>query len=147
MTSSDLWTVRPMRDGDRSFVTHSWITNYKANSFLGNQTKKGFEEGMLPFVEQALDEDGCMVACAKEASEVILAYLCYRVPNVVHFAYTKSGFRRNGIQRSLFESAGLKEGDPINASHYNHTARRLQERFPWLGFNHFEFYRMPKRVP
>lgn len=59
-----------------------------------------------------------MIACDNDDKDLVLGYICCE-PGLLHFAYTKSTYRQQGIMRRLLKESGFKYGDVIKCTHWS----------------------------
>jgi GNAT superfamily N-acetyltransferase len=93
-------TVRAFAESDRNFIRSSWLRSYR--------TLAQYVERELYFavhhrlIDALLERSDCFVAASREDSDHVLAY-AVGVPGVLHYAYTKSAYRRQGLARRLVD--------------------------------------------
>tara|TARA_Y100001973_G_C5130868_1_gene297706 strand:+ start:472 stop:1068 length:597 start_codon:yes stop_codon:yes gene_type:complete len=124
--------IRPADHNDQNLIYSSWLKSYAALN--KDQPKMVVWKLHAPVVKQLLERSVTLVACDKEEGDNVYAWMCAeRTPKffVLHFAYTKSMFRRWGLQKALVRGFDYKKGEAVMCSHRSHLIKSLKK----LGHN------------
>lgn len=110
--------IRPARDGDWSFIVHSFIETYAMSHYGGPFNENEMWAAYIPVVERLRKRPTLRVsvACSTENDDQILGYLLCEVSGiwpVLHFAYVKSLFRGLGVLKALLDAIGIDLGKPF----------------------------------
>lgn len=117
-------TIRPANPADLSFIYSTMLKSLRFDSEIGKSVRSNvfFREYRL-VLDQILLNSETLIACDQQDPEVIYAYLIYKLPDVIEYAFTKQAFRNLGLQNKLYKSSGLcKE---LFATHKTETAQRI----------------------
>jgi hypothetical protein len=132
--------IRKAKGEDIDYITSTWLRSvyehsrhdFKKDVFYPNHNRMIKER--LPFLK-------CLVACNPEDEDQIYGYLVFN-PGVVHFAYTKSFFRRFGVFNGLIKEAGINPVE-IHASHKGPMYEFLKSKHQII-FNPYQFIEVTK---
>lgn len=135
--------VRQMSLDDVPFVFSSWLRSYADSDFAKAHRKQIYFQLHHAVIERCMARPSTtvLVACSPSDETQILGFLvAERLPGapvaqlpehrtVVHFGYTKSPLRRQGVMAALMKSAEL---DPNNSffSHKTWATDTLQKKWP-----------------
>lgn len=123
---SDLVTIRPANEDDRSFIFATWLRGlYYGGTFFSEIPKDVFMENYHKIIDKIISSPNTRisVACLKEDPSVILGYSVYRKSgenNVLDWIFVKSAWRLIGIAKSL-TPAGVTA-----VSHLTKVAKKLK---------------------
>lgn len=99
----------------RSFILDSWLSSYKLSKWAGCVPNNLYVPTHEVAIEQLLGRGARVRAIvAKDAPDQLLAWVCYEPWQrglVVHYAYCKEIYRRNGLVKGLLADIGYKYGD------------------------------------
>ena len=125
---------------DTAYVVSSWLRSYadarEIRDYLRavhNGRKEPFYDAYRPTVEALIARSQVLIACLPEHSDAIVGYAVLEEPRFLHWAYTKSAFRRLGVARFLLgDFAAL----PLIVSHPSPLVRlppnwSYQSRHRW----------------
>lgn len=142
-----VWKIRDIREGDLPFVFQTWLKSFKTDSHFAHRIRDTvyFPNHHL-IVEILLERATTLVACLEDDEDVILGYLTFerdlRGMPVLHYAFVKEAWRRNGVARSLYAASGLPADlESVHLSHANRfwfsTRDRpgLEDQFPGAIYN------------
>lgn len=133
--SEERWNIRNAIESDISFVYSTWLRSYKGDSALGLSCKPTvYFLNYNRVIDWILSQEDTqiLVACKPDEPEVIFGYLIYQ-PGVMHYAFTKEPFSRQGIARSLYRHAD----EPKTYTHKTFYIRPITEKHTELTFNPF----------
>lgn len=112
----------------RPFILDSWLGSYKRSRWAGCIPNNLYVPTHEVAIEQLLGRGAKVRAVvAKDAPDQLLAWVCYETWSrglVVHYAYTKEIYRRNGLVKGLLADLGYKYGDPAY-----HTFRTQDSKY------------------
>lgn len=135
-------TVRPFRDKtDKEFLFSTWLRNYKHSSYFAKRIRPHvFFAGHHAIIDHLLRKPAVKiaVACPRGDSETILGYLAYELKEdaapVVHFVFVKQAFRKMGVARTLFQSAGIDPGS-IRFTHWTYPVDDAIKKWPEIIYD------------
>ena len=133
--------IREFRTEDIPFITNSWLTSFRDQSFFTRDIPKHIYfkcHGELASRILQRHTSLTLVAASKEDSDIIIGYLVTektRGYDIVHYVYVKRAFNGLGICKLLFGAAGEFE----YASHLTRSGKSLIEKLdlkycPYLLF-------------
>ncbi len=117
-------TIRPMADGDLSFVMSSWKKSNRDSSKLPNGL---YFNVMQHRIHGILEDDKTklLVATAKASPDFIMGWACAN-RGILHYAYTRQSFRRARVATRLLDALGLLE--PLTVTHWTHSAEGVSKK-------------------
>lgn len=123
-------SIRPMEAGDRTFIIDSGHRSIRKHPIAADM-----EPGFYGIVLGALlDKWTTIVAVDPDEPAVVLGWLVYRESKTVGWAFTKPWWRGRGVQRALFEHAGIgREFDLLFPTRTKPKRWRIRFR-PYLTF-------------
>ncbi len=97
----DLVEFRPMLPGDHNFVRSSWLRSHRAVCEWA--PRDAYFRLHHDVVEGLLERATCIVAASKSDADQILGWACGEPGErpLLHYAYVKQTFRRQGLGREL----------------------------------------------
>lgn len=101
---TNLMTLRPMERGDRSFILATFLRGlYYGNSLFRLIPSKIFYPRYHDIVERLIDSPNSitMVACLKDAPEVVLGYSIVTNSTRLDWVFVKRPWRKIGIAKLL----------------------------------------------
>lgn len=107
MSMSHLCEMRRYQSTDESFVYATWLKGlYFGNELINQVPQKLYYKAYHQVIERILERPQVQVVCAclKEDPDVILSYCVTEEERVLHWVFTKSGFREMGIAKSIIPS-------------------------------------------
>lgn len=127
--------IRKAVPTDLDFITASWLNSHhetqkrdlKKDIYYTNHNRMIKER--MPFMK-------CLVACNPEDENQIYGYLVFNNPNTLHFAYTKSYFRKLGVFKNLLSEAGIQI--PVTVTHKAPSYKALEGKYSFI-FNPYLF--------
>lgn len=123
--------IRPNNPDDLSFIYATWLRGtYYGNDWFQQMERKTYFKEYTEVVRNILHKDRTqiLIAAMADTPDIILAYSVYE-PGILHYVFTKSAWRSQGIARKLI---------PVNTTHYTHLTH-MGKRFKpkdWI-FNPF----------
>lgn len=108
MNPKSEWSIRISDENDLPFIYSTWMKSYRYDSLIGKGCRSSiFYKEYTRVIDHILIQDNTIVyvACHNDSSRVIFGYLVSQ-PDILHYAFTKEDFFRNGIAKSLYEKAG-----------------------------------------
>lgn len=132
-----LITYRPAAAEERPFILNSWLRSWHGTHYAGPLPDTEFYAAYHAAIEGLLSRPGTEALCAVDAgAEVgdhsLFGYLVVergRAPApmqaVVHYAYVKEPFRRQGVFKSLLVAAGISPRGPWAYTYRTPIAGRL----------------------
>ena len=122
--------IRELVGSDVPFIFRSWITSYRRSAFAKGIRDRVYFAHQHRLIEAILRRGRVRVAYVLNDPDTIIGYLVLtEEPNVLHYAFVKSPFRREHVLTSL-----IPEGDWFY-SHRSDDSDRIIGRFPQLTFN------------
>ena len=130
-------TYRAATAGELPFVFHSWLRSFQGTHYAGPLPDDLYYEAYHTAIERLLARPGVRVLCAVDAGaepgeRALFGYLVIEPATtgqpfqaVVHYAYVKEPFRRNGVFKSLLTAAGVKPTGPLAYTFRTPIAGRL----------------------
>lgn len=100
--------IRPFnRITDEAFLFDSWLRSFYNNSPFTKFVSWGeYSSRHYELIKQLVAKSTISMAAMANEPDVIIGYLVYE-PRVLHYAYTKEGFRSFGICNKLIKHANL----------------------------------------
>lgn len=111
--------IRPAVGTDVPFVADSWLESFRMSHAAGPVPMDLYWPLYREIIARALQRPNmrCLIACNPEDESQIYGYLCHEVSDtgvpVIFYCFTKQVFRRVGVQRALFEAAGIKANERL----------------------------------
>jgi len=94
-------------DGDDlHFVLSSWLQSYRLSSPCINIPPHVYFKEQESKIKNLIVDSQLLIACNKLDPGQIFGWACFQ-PDVFHYVYVKSTFRKNGIARELFRRSGM----------------------------------------
>ena len=116
--------IRPACTDDLPLLLNSWLKSYRnAPAVTTVPNELYFDEGMgqKARILSLLGECETRVACDPEDHEVVYGWITFEptldLPTIVHYAYVKQAYRRQGIGTALLRDAGVVGDAPFWISH------------------------------
>lgn len=133
--------IRPAEPGDMSFIYATWMNSYRYYSPLGKSCRNDifFENYERVIDHLLLNKSKAIIAHIEEAPDVILSYMVFEPPNILHYTFTKGAFLRLGLARALFQHA-------FGSAHVEYTHKTFNSNLITDGkdnrltFNPFHIY-------
>lgn len=125
------YSFRSYTQDDIPFIHSSWLKSY----YLGNQYPKRltiseFDKLHRPIRNQVLEspETAIVIACSRDNKDLILGWIAIQKPPwaeglILHYVYTKSALKRQGIAQCLFNS--VINDKPIITTHMTEKANKI----------------------
>lgn len=127
------WNIRKAEEEDIPFIYATWIKSYRYDSLIGKGCRNTvFYPNYNRIIDWVLDRSEVLMACHLNNPQVVFSYLVYE-PDIVHYAFTKEAFLRQGICKSLWEEAGRIP----NYSHKTFNLIPIMKAHPFFTFNPF----------
>lgn len=129
--------IRKAGSEDIDYITSTWLRSVydyqkrdmKKDVFFPNHNRLIKER--LPFLK-------CLVACNPEDENQIYGYVVYNNPKTLHFAYTKSYYRKLSVFKKLMDEAQLSGGETVSVTHKAQSFKVLESKMPII-FNPYLF--------
>lgn len=134
-------TIRPFKSTDANLIYSTWLRNYfHSSAFAKKISSDVFFKYHQLIVERILSrsKDHVLIACLPDAPDVIVGYLVYeKLPQdlVIHYCYVKKAFRKLGIAKSLFASAGIDLDQSNYYSHLTYEVEPIIRTYPNLIYS------------
>lgn len=128
-------------DHDKPYIFSTWLKWYKGHSSFARDIRNGiFYREHHRILDSICARESTRVLCAVFSNEpqVILGYLVYEIIEsnpVIHFAFTKKEFEKEGIFRRLLEKSEMDFLGPIQFTHRTYEAETLMDRNPKADYN------------
>lgn len=112
-------TIRPPTSDDLGFVVKAWVRSYANSPYAGAMSRERQVSAIRGTIFDLLKR-GAQVSlvCLSARPEFILGFICHeQTPDgpVVHYVYTRFGYRQNGIASALVES--IANNAKVRTSH------------------------------
>lgn len=120
-----------MKEPDLAFLYDSWLESYRRSDFARRVKKENYFVWHRLMIDQALKRPSTTVYVAnyKGEEDVILGYMVTELLNgerrIVHYAYVKKPFRRQGLASLLFQVAEVQS--PFIITHWTWDADPIIE--------------------
>lgn len=135
----DRFKIRSPKASDLNFIQSSFLKSMKSESNLGRSCSTRVFFGEFPkIIDRILSVSEILVACKDDEEDVIFGYLIFE-PEVIHYAYVKSGLRRLDVARDLVTKA-FPQAKSVSFSMNTNDAKKIREKYPELIFNPFVLY-------
>jgi hypothetical protein len=109
-TTTD-WTAyfSPAAALDIKFIRDSWLASYRTSPWAGAVPNNLYQEVYTNAIDQLLARGAKLLVVRNPANkDLVIAWACFELTGrgevVVHFAYTKPVYRRNGACRALLNA-------------------------------------------
>lgn len=135
------YKIRPATGKDLSFIFDTWLNSFRYDSPMGKSCKNSvfFSEYKL-VIDRILSEAETIVAHDPGDENLIFAYLTFRPPHILHYAFCKDAFRKLGITKSLFVEAFGSADFKVEVTHRTATSAEIFRDKPNLTHNPFHLY-------
>lgn len=123
------YSIRPAAPGELPFVFESWAGTYKRSKSAGCIPNDMFEAVTFRAIEQLLGRGmEVLVLAARSHPDVILAWVAYerdqrKAQPIVHYIFTRDGFRRRGLATTMLARIGAGPGTKFLYTHQTPFAR------------------------
>lgn len=133
------YVSRPLGEDERRLVADSWLVSFRFKGVYG-PLKPGTDEFLKvysPIVNAILDAPGVKVLVAHHPNvpEIVMGWVCVEERDgepILHYAFTKKDFRREGIFRFLLGVAGI-DGEFTYTFETSFTERLFARDIPrWI---------------
>jgi hypothetical protein len=107
MSLLELYQTRSYQKNDESFIYATWLKGlYFGNELIHQVPHKIYYPSYHQVIESILGRKDVRVTCAclKEDPDVILSYCVVEKDCILHWVFTKSGFRKMEIAKSIIPS-------------------------------------------
>lgn len=147
----DLVRLRPMREADLNFIRSSWLRSNARTIPDGLVGRDAYFALHWEVAMALLDRPRtrCVMAVSRDDEDHLVGWACGEaaeesrpVRGLVHYAYVKKPFRRNGVARALVEEV-LRAGpsSQVTATHLpTESMRERLEARGWVFRPQFAFY-------
>lgn len=114
--------IRAATPGDRGFVLHSWWRSAVCELRLGRRASRMYRIAMEPLLARC----ELRIVCLADEPAFVLAWAAVE-GDCVHWAYTVTPYRGNGLVRSLLKGKGIHvtSQDAVSVSWLKFDPRRL----------------------
>lgn len=135
--------IRPAIGEDLNFIFDTFRESLRTDSSLGRSCKASvFKKEFAKVIDYILETSEVLIACMSSDENVILGYLIYEEPQIIHYAFTKRAFRKMGIQAALLTKARLKpDKGEVQCSFKTRMVRDLFESKPQLTHYPFNIFK------
>lgn len=96
------------------YVAHSWMTSFKNAACVRGVEDDLYFPWMKQHVAGILKRANCMVAVDPQDSDLVIGYIVYE-GNTLHYGYVRHGYRKEGIFKTLLDTAATRYRDAGNA--------------------------------
>jgi len=134
------WEIRQPKDSDISFIYATWLNSYHYDSWTKQIQKSIFFDNYKLVIDEILNNSKIKIACTKIDQDIILGYLVYDEPHILHYCFVKQDFRRFGIANSLVADS-IDTKSPITITHRTKSILSLLEPKKNISFNPFKLYK------
>ena len=89
---------------DEDFIYSTWMKSFRDNSYARAVPTQLYNIGQRKRINKILSKEGVnvLIACDAETPELIYGYaVMERTPDVLHYVYVKSAYRKLGIAKAL----------------------------------------------
>lgn len=137
LAAEDILTVAVrdfVMERDGNFVFHSWGNSYRdaALGAWGDIPKATYYKRVRGRIEALIKRGAELkIACDPDDANIILGWMCAEAP-VLHYAYVKEAYRRQGIALSLLAACELSSPRVIPCSHWTPFAEEIAFKRPSL---------------
>lgn len=140
--------VRKAKAMDIPFLTNSWLESFREGHMVSCIPNRVYYAHHHSVIEQVMSKATVLVVCPETDPDIILAWMCFEktdVGLVIHYAYTKRSFRRQGFCKRIYDFI-LEEEKPelLMASHLTQVGRRLLEKIDGIYNPYILFMDLPK---
>ncbi len=125
------WKIRNLQAADVAYITSTWMTSFRSNNSFAREMKhRIYSSEHNRIINSILSEGKTLVACDPEDDGHIFGYIVCSSKDigidVFHYIYIKGPFQKNGIAKSLIESA--KTAEKAVYTHKNQKAKWIHEK-------------------
>lgn len=140
-----IFTYRPALPDDRRFIVSGWSSSLRMTRDLPLITMADYADIMHPQIEKTLDRTGVQTIVA--GGSVLAGFITFECEarlfddrgwanaDYVFYVYVASFFRKRGVARDLFRTAGI---DPASRFHYacrTHGSWELRSKIPLAHYS------------
>ena len=107
LVEGEHYRTRPGKAEDTALICDAWRRSYSGpwSDFAGSPDLETYKRTQAMAIDLALASSEVLVACDPTDEDVVIGWICFRRPNVLHYVHVKHDFRGNGLGRALFEAA------------------------------------------
>lgn len=134
--------IRPYELDDQEFIFNSWLKSFRESPQCEHLNDKIYYSEHHRVIEGILDYATTLVAVNPDDPSHIMGYLVYVPwPFVLHYCFTKSLFRKLGVQRKLLAHAMQQtladspHDELIIYSHWTFHVKKLLKNYPLQVYN------------
>lgn len=120
------FSVRPLREDERAFPAATWIRDYLSSPTMRRVPQHRYFVGQARIVTSVLERARVFVAEADNAP-LLLGWIAVERDDdgpVVHYAYTKHDYRKQGVGRALLLEAMQALGVKLHVRRVLNVERR-----------------------
>lgn len=136
--------VREYRVTDQHFIMKTWLRTFQHERY--DSGKQRFYDKQQELIRRLCTQDNARVAIVCDAAnqDYIVGFAVSeeipeqaRKPMVLHFAYTRQSYRKNGLFKKMLTALGWYDGRTILCTHWTRVLYALKthfkiERDEWL---------------
>lgn len=98
-------TIRPAREDEHALIYSAWINTQKSCKARALMHPKKHDEGLHRLIGRVLSRKTTAVYVAEYEGIVAGFLVCEPAQDLVHYAFTKEPYRRQGVMHELMTSA------------------------------------------
>ena len=121
-----------MRESDRAFVLHSWVTSYAARSRDARDYEGAafslFSTDYAHIVRDLVSRSNVLVACLKDAPDTVIGWMAIE-NDALHYVLVKPRWRRMGVARWLLAALA---GIPLVVTHRTSLSAKCPVPKEWI---------------
>jgi hypothetical protein len=121
---------------DLPFIMNSWLRSWRDSDFAKLMKNEVFYENYEPFIKGILQRANVLVACSVDDPDQIFGYIVYENPQIVHYVYVKTVYKKLGLAKSLFKRT-VDITKPIVVTHANDYYEAVKGKYTNLIYNPF----------
>lgn len=134
------WHIRDPKDSDISFIYATWLNSYHYDSWTKTIQKSIFFDNYKLVIDEILINAKIKIACLQNDYDIILGYLVYDEPNIIHYCFVKNDFRQFGVANSLMVESKKHQG-LLTITHRTKSVADLLRAKNNFTFNPFKLYK------
>jgi GNAT superfamily N-acetyltransferase len=117
--------IRIGQANDLNLIYKNWLRSYHDLSDVARLIpKRVYYPGQSALIKKLLQRCDVLVACMVDDPDQVYGWICFE-PNVMHYVFVKSLYRKCGVGSALIEAA-FPVGTNFCFSHHTfHTRKRL----------------------
>lgn len=127
---------RKASEADRIFIDYGWLDSYRWAHAAGMIHMDDWKIVMLPQIERVRSRPKTITMVAEEP-DALAGFICCEPgnPALVFYVYVKEQYRRAGVARGLFKSAGVDPDDRFIYACKTAVVTELARKLPMARFD------------